>query len=120
MTKLEMNKFENIANHITNLDKAVRAFIVWDEAKPSRYDGVDRKVSLHWSLTPDLLKYMARYKGLELSAEQITNYTSLLEKKIVDNMYSVNKVEKDVFRNVEDLVVELSNLHVEYVLDNIE
>lgn len=123
MTKLEMKKFENVAKHITNLDRAVRAFIVWDEAKPSRYDGVDQKVSLHWSQIPDLLTYMARYKGLDLSLEQAAHYKSLLEKRLDDSVYSNNfslDAASKMRVKLDDLHVELSNLHVEYVLDNIE
>lgn len=119
MTKLQMKKFENIAKHITNLDKAVRAFIASDEAVPSHYDGVDRKVHLHWSCVCGLLKYMVRYNGLALSLEQIDRYKSLLDKKIDTYVYNFGQAPA-VAENLRDLTVELSNLRVEYVLDKID
>lgn len=119
MTKLQMKKFENIAKHITKIDKAVRAFSEKNEAEPSSYDGVDRKVCLYWALIPDLLKYMVRYRGLELSLEQFDRYKSLLDKKIDTYVYNFGHAPV-VAESLPDLTVELSNLHVEYVLDNID
>lgn len=123
MTKLEMKKFENVAKHITKLDRAVRTFIVYDYADPINYDGVDRKVNLHWSQVPDLLTYMARYKGLDLSPEQVAHYKSLLEKKLDDCIYNGSwgpDAASKMRVKLDDLHVELNNLHVEYVLANIE
>lgn len=113
-----MKKFENIAKHITKIDKAVRAFSEKNEAEPS-YDGVDRKVRLYWERIPDLLKYMVRYRGLELSLEQIDRYKSLLDKNIDGFVYDFGHAPV-VAESLPDLTVELSNLHVEYVLDNID
>lgn len=118
MTKLQMKKFENIAKHITKIDKAVRAFSEKNEADPE-FDGVDRKVCLYWGLIPDLLKYMVRYRGLELSLEQFDRYKSLLDKKIDTYVYNFGQAPA-VAENLRDLTVELSNLRVEYVLENID
>lgn len=113
-----MKQFENIAKHITKIDRAVRAFSQKNEAEPSSNGGVDRKVRLYWERIPDLLKYMVRYRGLELSLEQIDRYKSLMDKNIDTYVYDFGHAPV-VAENLPDLAVELHNLHAEYVQDNI-